>query len=470
MSHIKTLFTLIVALLLVVLVTACTDQKLASPTPIPSTATTVPPTNPPVPTNTPLPTATPLPTETPTPTPEIAPEMSAELDAIEAQVSAIRGLTLPEDFQPEMYNQPELDEYFTQYLTEQYPEEQEFQDLVTLSFLGLMPPEFSLSDFLAQRFAEQTFGFYDIPSSQMILVPGAQMDPLTRVVYAMQVVEAGLDEALDLDGAYSFNDETCDTVPDQCTAVQALIAGDGTLTSALWMMENMTPAEQTEMVNLSEEASQGSVMTEAPLFFQEDSSFPYTVGVEFVSAIYQQGGWEAVNQVYNNPPLSTEHIMHPDRYPADVPLEVTLPDLLPVLGEGWELLDQNTLGEWNLLLVFTSGIDPAARQEIQSAMSAVNGWGGDLYTTYFNPDTGQVVLVSKVTWDTPEDAEEYYDMLGVHVTARFTSYNNDPELSEISSYLQLGYTHWYVDGSTTYYVLAPSEEISMAVLEAVVGQ
>jgi hypothetical protein len=470
MSRIKYLFTLIVALLLVVLFTACTDQKLASPTPIPPTATAVPPTNTPVPTNTPLPTATPLPTDTPTPTPEIPVEMSAELDEIEAQVSNMRGLTLPQDFQPDVYSQAELEQYFTTWMDDNYSEEEEFQDLVTLSYLGLMPPEFSLYDFLSQRFAEQTFGFYDIPSNQMVLVPGAQMDPLTRVAYAMQVVEAGLDASLDLDGAYSYNDATCDVVPDQCAAVQALIAGDQTLTSALWMMENMTPADQTEMVNLSDEASQNSVMTEAPLFFQEDNAFPYTVGVEFVSAIYQQGGWEAVNQVYNNPPLSTEHIMHPDRYPADVPLEVTLPDLLPVLGEGWELLDQNTLGEWSLLLVFTSGVDPAARQEITSAMSAVTGWGGDLYSTYFNPNTGQVVLVSKVTWDTPEDAQEYYDMLGVHVNTRFTSINTDAELLDMFNYLALGYANWYIDGSTTYYVLAPSEEVSTAVLNAVAGQ
>ena len=470
MFRFKSLFTLIVALLMVVLFTACTDQKLSSPTPIPPTATAVPPTNTPVPTNTPLPTATPLPTDTPTPTPEIPVEMSAELDEIAAQVSTVRGLTLPEDFQPEMYDQAELEEFYYGMLADEYPEEEEFQDLVTLSYLGLMPPEFGLYDFLVALYSEQTFGFYDIRSNQMVLVPGAEMNPLTRVAYAMQIVEAGLDAALDLDGAYSYNDETCDVVPDQCAAVQALIAGDATLTSALWMLANMTPAEQTEMTELSTEASQGSVLTEAPLFFQEDNAFPYTVGVEFVSAIYQQGGWEAVNQVYQNPPLSTEHIMHPERYPADVPVEVGLPDLLPVLGEGWELLDQNTLGEWKLLLVLTSGIDPAARIEIQSALSAVNGWGGDLYSTYFNNNTGEIVLVSKVQWDTVEDAEEYYNMLATHVGARFNSTNTDTELSEIFSYLLLGSAQWQWDGSTTYLVLAPSEEISTTVLAAVVGQ
>ena len=79
-------------------------------------------------------------------------------------------------------------------------------------------------------------------------------------------------------------------------------------------------------------------------------------------------------------------------------------------------------------------------------LSAVTGWGGDLYSTYFNPDTGQIVLVSKVQWDTAEDAQEYYDMLGTHVNARFTSINTDAELLDMFNYLQLGYAQWQWDG------------------------
>jgi len=470
MSRYRPLLTLIVTLLLVILLSSCNGQQSVPPTPVPPTATVVPPTNTPLPTDTPQPTATPPPTETPTPTPEIPPEMSAEMDQIEAQISNMRGLTLSEDFQPEVYDQAELEQYYTGQLDQQYPAEDEFQDLVTLSYLGLIPPDMDLYALLTELYAEQSFGFYDVNSNQMILVQGAELDALGRLSYAMQVVQAMLDEAVDLDGAFGYNNESCNQNADRCAALQALIAGDSALTGSLWMLANLSPAEQTDIATRSAETAQDSVLATAPLFFQEDNSFPVTVGSPFVSYLYQQGGWAAVDQAYRDPPQSTEHIMHPDRYPTDTPKEVTLPDLLPVLGEGWELLDQNTLGEWKLLLMLTSGVDPVARQEIQSALSAVNGWGGDLYSTYFNPDTGQVVLVSKVQWDTPADAEEFYNMLGTHVITRFDSINTDSELLDMFNYMMLGYAQWQWEDDTTYYVLSPSVEISEAVLATVVGE
>jgi len=396
--------------------------------------------------------------------------MSAEMEQIEAQIGNMRGLVLSEDFAPEVYDPLELEDFYLTLIEQQYPEAEEFQDLVTLSYLGLIPPDYSMYDLLTGLYAQQTFGFYDITTDQMVLVQGAQMDSLGRLTYAMQLVQAMLDQAVDIDGALGYNPESCNLNADRCAALQALIIGDSALTGSLWMLANLSPTEQQEIATLSAENAQNSVLATAPLFFQEDNSFPATVGSPFVSYLYQQGGWAAVDQAYQDPPQSTEHIMHPDRYPADVPKEVTLPDLLPVLGEGWELLDQNTLGEWNLLLVLTAGVDPAARQEIQSALSAVNGWGGDLYSTYFNPNTGQVVLVSKVQWDSAADAEEYYTMLGTHVNARFTSINTDAELLDMFNYLGLGYAQWQWVEDTTYYVLSPSVEISEAVLAAVIGE
>lgn len=334
----------------------------------------------------------------------------------------------------------------------------------------MISPYFDLTAFFSDFYAEQSFGFYDAENDQMVLLQGVELDPTGRLSYAMGIAQAGVDQAVDLDGAWGLNDTNCDQNPDGCAAQRALLAGDISLTGALWMMANLSPDEQAEIAAQSEQANQDSVLTSAPLYFQEDYAFPFTVGVEFVSYLYQQGGWAAVDQAYQDPPKSTEHIMHPDRYPADQPMEVTLPDLLPVLGEGWELLDQNTLGEWNLMLLLTSGVDPAARQEIKTALSAVAGWGGDLYSTYFNPDAGQIVLVSKVQWDTIADAEEFYYLLETHVMARFDLDDTETEFIDMFSYLGLGYAQWQYEEDTSYYVLAPSEEISSSILAAVVGE
>ena len=152
----------------------------------------MPPTNTPLPTSTPLPTATPTPTDTPTPTPEIPAEMSAEMQSKSRRRSARCAACLKRrTIQPDVYDQAELEQYFTGLLEAEYPEEEEFQDLVTLSYLGLIPPDLSLYNFLSALYAEQTFGFYDLRSNQMVLVQGAELDPLNRVAYAMRLCRPG---------------------------------------------------------------------------------------------------------------------------------------------------------------------------------------------------------------------------------------------------------------------------------------
>jgi hypothetical protein len=248
-------------------------------------------------------------------------------------------------------------------------------------------------------------------------------------------------------------------------ALRALLEGDAAFTCGLWLAAHTTAEEQAEIVAQSE-ATAEDVMTIAPLAFQEDLAFPAKMGTAFVSYLWEQGGWEAINQAYQDPPLSTEHIMHPERYPADLPLEVTLPNLLPVLGEGWELFDQNTLGEWNLYLMLTSGVDPAARQAPEDALAAVEGWGGDTYQMFYHDETSQLLWISVVRWDTRADAAEFYDLLGIHETARFSIDDSEGDLLEMFQYLGLVYTRRQLEGDTTYLLLSSEADVSLTALEA----
>lgn len=452
-------------LLLSILLSACGGQ-IDTPTPQPATATTEP-----IPTSTPKPTATPEPSPTPTnppsPTPEISAEMEAEMAEIQAQISEMRGLAAGEGLQVEVYDTQELEQYLEAKLRQEYTEDEEFQELVTLAYLGLIPPTFELRDFYQDMYAEQLLGFYDLEKNEMVLIQGVEFDALGRMIFAHEYVHAMKDRAVDIDGRLGLNNESCAQQADRCAALQALIEGDATLASALWMLANTTPQEQAEIAAAGQAAT--PVLTNAPTVFQEDLSFPYSVGVAFVQYLFQQGGWGAVDQAYLNPPQSTEQVMHPESYPADLPLEVSLPDLLPVLGEGWELLDQGIMGEWRTLLLLTSNIDPQARQEVGAALPAVTGWGGDAYSLYYNLDSGQAVLVLKTQWDTAEDAAEFYAALEAHILARFDLAESESELIEMFQYMQLGYAQYQLLEDTTYYILSPSEEVSAAVLEAATG-
>ena len=118
-----------------------------------------------------------------------------------------------------------------------------------------------------------------------------------------------------------------------------------------------------------------------------------------------------MNRAYTHPPLSTEHILHPDKYFAGESFEeIALPDLVNESFAGdWELLDRDTLGEFGLRIIFNTF-------DIQTSHAAAAGWHGDQYVVLKHRD-GAPALVLFTTWDTEQDATEfktaYEDVLAI---------------------------------------------------------
>jgi hypothetical protein len=475
MSAYRTLLTSMICLTVVALLTACQPSP-GAPTAVatqpPATATPAPqaPTSTPRPTDTPLPTATPTPrptpTAAPTPTPALAADVLKQMETIQSQIAEIRGLAKKADLRLDVRDQQGWEQYLQGRLSKEFSKKKEFQQLVTLSVMGLISPTFELRDFYQKMYAEQAVGFYDFENDEMIIPQSAKFDGMARLTYAQGFVEALLDQTFDVDRKLGFNNEKCDENTERCAAIRALIQGDAGLASATWLKTFGTAQDQADVAQAAQRYMEMPVLKNAPLALSEELMFPDTVGTQFVNYLFQQGGWKAVNQAYLDPPVTTEQIMHPERYPADKPQEVTLPDLLPVLGEGWALLDQDTMGEWATLLVLTAGIDPEARLNVNEALPAVTGWGGDTYAVYFNQAKGQSVLVLKTKWETPKDANEFYAALGTHVTARFDL--TEQEIEKTKAILGSGIAHAQLQlkDDATFYVLSPSKEMSQAILKA----
>ncbi|HUF38266.1 MAG TPA: hypothetical protein VMN57_07075, partial [Anaerolineales bacterium] len=157
-----------------------------------------------------------------------------------------------------------------------------------------------------------------------------------------------------------------------------------------------------------------------------------------------------------------------EKYPGDAPVVVSLPDLLPVLGESWELLDDNVMGEWYTYLILAHGTDAGARLPDDEAAAAAAGWGGDRYVVYHHRESGETVMVLKATWDTPEDALEFAAAFDLYADDRFGPASAGPSgtaLWEAGSGIHL----FIESGGTTIWVAAPDPTVAEAVL-AVMGE
>jgi hypothetical protein len=123
----------------------------------------------------------------------------------------------------------------------------------------------------------------------------------------------------------------------------------------------------------------------------------------FVQGRFASGSWAAVDKVYASPPLSTEQVLHPEKYDAgEAPVAVTIPATLAGdLGKGWKLALQDTFGEFQFgVWLREGGVEPTA------AAAAAAGWGGDRLAVLDGPG-GASAVVMKTAWDSPADAQAF---------------------------------------------------------------
>ena len=113
--------------------------------------------------------------------------------------------------------------------------------------------------------------------------------------------------------------------------------------------------------------------------------------------------WEAVNKIYSEMPVSTEQIMHPEKYygERDMPKPVSSENFVARLGPDWKIADKNVLGEFSLGLLMSLHLTE------ERSRKAASGWGGDQVVLLENKEGEDFVLLSTV-WDTTEDAETFY--------------------------------------------------------------
>jgi hypothetical protein len=112
---------------------------------------------------------------------------------------------------------------------------------------------------------------------------------------------------------------------------------------------------------------------------------------------------EALDEALRHPPASTEQVLHPARYPSDVPQVVRAPDISARLGPGWKAIDSSDVGEGFLrdaLDLELSGTE---------AQRAAAGWDGGQYRAFGKASQTGVLLVT--VWDTQRDAREFSETM-----------------------------------------------------------
>lgn len=333
--------------------------------------------------------------------------------AVSREIAALRDLPWrrPVDFQ--VSDRSTIRRYARDALEREMPAGQWDAYERLLRHCGLIPGDLDLQAFVLRLYTEQVAGYYD-PVRKTFYLADWLPRLLQRAVVAHEATHALQDQHFDLAPWLSELPPT----EDGSLARAAVVEGDAMAAMLAYLLvpTGRTLEELPDIGSLLARrdgalAQAAPTFDEAPPALQRLLLFPYVEGSRFVLAGFRRGGWDAVDGLYEEPPASTEQILHPERYfdRRDEPRPLDLPPG----PAGGHLLTAGSWGELGTTLVLSSGLADSG-----AAAEAARDWDGDRYALYHHP-SGRTGYAWSLIWDSPAAAERFATAYAQATVGRF---------------------------------------------------
>lgn len=358
------------------------------------------------------------------------------VDRIARQTPAIRGLELRENVPTDVMDRPQLEALMQKMLRDEYPPEMIELTEKAYKALDLIDADMDIIDAFSEFATSQVAAFYE-PDTKRIYV----LDDLRETILEMApdlpdmmadvMIESMITNTLAHEFTHALQDQHFDLNrlieasqhdDDMALAVHALIEGDAMIAGTAVMLGSAAAAlemspDAAAMSAMGAAATPG--LADAPPIFRDSLMFPYINGWVFALTVAGAeeadggeahggagGGFAALDRAFRDPPISTEQVLHPEKYAArEAPLVVILPDLDEIVTE--RFVGANVMGELQTRILLGGSPD---------ALAAAEGWGGDTYGVFEAPvDDGadgaglldRLRFVWVTVWDSEADAEEF---------------------------------------------------------------
>jgi len=319
--------------------------------------------------------------------PAVPGETPDAIAEVEQQVEAVRGFPYTRPVAVDPITQTQMDAKLTASFDDTYPAD--LYDRRTLAWrtLGVIGPQQDLREALLAFQTGQVIGFYNPETGELVYIGDASLDLTERYVLAHELTHAIDDQRFDL--------TRIDPLVERCQ--------DERFQAALGAVEGSAQYFATQVITRFPGGDLGGgeqpSLDGIPPFLVAMELWPYTAGQAFMTAMEQRGGAGGIDRALEAFPVSTEQVIHPERFPSDVPTPLDVPDRARELGKGWYDLDVMQVGEEFLHEMLVLRLDDA------TATAAAAGWDGGIYRAWSDGTHTAVVLAT--AWDTNEDAQAF---------------------------------------------------------------
>jgi hypothetical protein len=334
-------------------------------------------------------------------------KMARKVGTVIAAVQPVRRLPAAEDvsyrvIDPETF-MTELEALFREEYSEAYVDAED----AAFTRLGLLGPDDDLEELILDLYDSQVLAYYDPRTTTFSLIgPVKDIGSMESIVVAHEYGHALQDAAWGLEDKRVRDLDRADAI----LAQQALIEGDATAVMYDWAARELKLSDLLKVSARALTQQDQRELKRTPDILLRQLEFPYIDGYAFVNAIRGRGDWQAVDQVWDAQPVSTEQILHPELYPDELPVDVALHDIAAALGPDWVTSYAQTFGEMQTHVWVADGGKarspfPALPAQLPNA-DAARGWGGDRLVSLDGPD-GAWAVVWQTEWDSKSDQKEF---------------------------------------------------------------
>jgi hypothetical protein len=334
------------------------------------------------------------------------PEFLKAADEVLAQMSQLLSLPIKEPLKKSLRSKQEIRAYLVREEKEDRTDAQRYADRKALEAFGLIPKDFPLDAFMLDVLTDQVAGLYDPKAKEFYIADWIPADE-QRSVMSHELTHALEDQSFHIDSwikAARPNDdaELARQSVSEGSALAAMV--DYSLRDQKISVRELPDVSLLIRSGAVEEMDKDPNLAKAPIFIRDELLFPYLAGTSFSQEFLKaHKGWQDIAIIFQNPPVSTQQIMHPDLYLTGVKaVKVTLPDWKGVVPKDWKLLEENVMGEFGFAEVLKQFLGPARADKISDA------WAGDRYAVFEDSKTKNTPLIFRLDLDNAEDAARFF--------------------------------------------------------------
>ncbi len=365
----------------------------------------------------------------------------SRVQSIAETVEEIRGLEFTNRIDVAIQSMPGLKSYVEKELQDQFEDQDPQHYVAALVKLGALKESLDFNEWIYGFLKDQAAAHYAPGEKTYYLVQTNLNSMMLDVITSHELCHALQDHNFDLERLTKGDPQMIRDNGDLLLARQSLFEGEATWVMTAWMfmdqlggkslaavdpMVSMAVKAQAAMdfdslVKLSGQSAGGldsggemlsmpEVDLEGhPRFFVQQILGVYIQGALMIDHVKSQGGWDAVSALYRDNPIeSTEQVLHPEKLFGETresPVAVRIMGLEQSLPQGWNLVEQDVLGEMSMVFLFELWKD--GEEGGVDAASVAKGWGGDRYYYFLNEASGEDMLVWKTVWDSEREASEF---------------------------------------------------------------